>query len=70
LLLRTDHVFERGAKLRGEVSMGHKDHSDHATLPPMTTSREATRGNNPRSGGTGLLQNPGESKREGQTNIT
>src|ERR1700730_1569140 len=31
LLLRTDHMFQRGAKFRGEAAMGHEDDSNHRT---------------------------------------
>ena len=29
LLLRPDHVFQRGTKLRGEVTVRHEHHADH-----------------------------------------
>src|SRR3984893_19184604 len=31
LLLRTDHMFQRGARLRRETAMGHEDDSNHRT---------------------------------------
>jgi hypothetical protein len=31
LLLRTDDMFQRGAKFRGEAAMGHEDDSNHQT---------------------------------------
>ena len=31
LLLRTDHMFQRGAKLRRETAMGNEDDPNHRT---------------------------------------